>query len=80
MSTYFYSHVIWLQSEYRISTLVTYLNSYTLYAIWPAMSGWNTTLHTTVFETKMWQRQNFIRQILILAAHNFSEYLRRGLM
>ena len=37
-------------------------------------------MYTTVFETEMWQCQNFIRQILISAGHNFSEYLRRDLM
>ena len=31
MSTYFYSHVIWLQSEYRISTLSKVQSDYLKY-------------------------------------------------
>ena len=36
--------------------------------------------HTTVFETKMWQPQDFRRYFFILAAHNFSDYVRRVLI
>ena len=82
----FLSQISWFnnfENDFAINYRLLFIAHFFVTFWWELQKAFESiflSVHTTVFETKMWQRQNFIRWILISAAHNFSEYLRRGLM